>query len=152
MEEHDRVLAWICVVPIKIEELQRDVGQHNMAKESIPVLAFPLTNAGGEKMRIKITPMEDNKGFGLGIMAFINATRAGGTLRPTSTSYWKATRELAAIGLWPNKSQLNNVKSKIGRYTGGLETYASGNKKKKSWYKVEEVTVAVRTGGFNDHE
>ena len=140
------MLAWLCIVPMDEEELKRLVGPHNLEKETVPVMAWSLEIQGGGKLQVKMTPMEENKGFGLGILAFVNATRADGVARPSSASYWKATRELTAVGPWPNKSQINNLKSKLGRYTGGLETYSAGNKKKKSWYAVEEQASSVRGG------
>ena len=146
LEEPTKMLAWFCLVPMDVEELEKAVGQHNINKETIPVLAFPLEDENGKKLKVPIMPTEDDKGYGLGLLAFINATRAEGEARPSPTSYWKATRSLSAVGLWPNKSLSSNLLSKIGRYGGGMETYSAPNKKKRSWYKVEEATMTSQEG------
>ena len=146
MDKHDSMVAWLCMVPMDEAELRKTVGPHNLEKETVPVTAWSLEQQGGGKMLIKLTPPEENKGYGLGVLAFVNSTRAEGGALPSSASYWKATRDLTAVGPWPNKSQINNLKSKLGRYTGGFETYAANNKKKKSWYTVEEQAPATRGG------
>ena len=128
------------------DELKRAVGPHNLEKETVPVMAWSMVQVGGGKVAIKLMPAEEDKGFGLGLLAFVNTTRVETGASPSSESYWQATRKLLGVGPWPNKSQINNLKSKLGRYSGGFETYSSDNKKKKSWYASEERASAVRGG------
>ena len=131
------------------DELKRAVGPHNLEKETVPVMAWSMMQVGGGKVSIKLMPAEEDKGFGLGLLAFVNTTRVETGASPSSESYWQATRKLLGVGPWPNKSQINNLKSKLGRYTGGFETYSSDNKKKKSWYASEERASAVRSIAHN---
>ena len=135
------------MVPLNLEDLKKTVGVQNVDKSSVPVLAFNLTDPAGKKLKVQITPTEEDKGYGLQVMAFLNTTRVeGSTEGPSSAEYRKATRELAAVGLWPNKSVPSNLRSKLGRYNGGTETYSAENRKKTSWYKMQEVPMASKEG------
>ena len=67
-EEPGKVLAWVCMVPMTVEELKQAVGVQNVDKSSVPVLAFNLKDPAGEKLKVHITPTEENKGFGLHVI------------------------------------------------------------------------------------
>ena len=141
-EEPTEVLAWLCIVPINIQILQKEIGSHNLEKPSIPVLAFNLKDPAGEKLKVQITPTEEAKGYGLNLLAFIEGTRVeGNEVDPTPEAYRKATRELSSVGLWPNNSQIRNLRKKLRSYQGGLSTYSPANKKKASWYKIEDSSA-----------
>ena len=123
---------------MNIQELQKEIGSHNLEKPSIPVLAFNLQDPAGEKLKVQIIPTEEDKGYGLNLLAFIDGTRVeGNAVGPTPKAYRKATRKLLSVGLWPNNSRTNNLMNKLGRYQGGLSTYDPANKKKASWYKID---------------
>ena len=123
----------------------------NLDKESVPCMAARLKDpTSGKPLKAKARPLEDNKGYGLHMMALIDATLVDGygprgpMINPDE--YRKATRKLCSTGLWPNNSNPSNLLSKLTKYNGGTSTYTADNLKKASWYAMEEVATATNTG------
>lgn len=132
------------------------MGAHNEAKDSIPVLAVRLMTGAGEQVRLEMRPLEQDPGFGLGVLAFLNATAVEGFgptgPLPTAGDYCAATQALLRTGLWVNKSDPSNLATKLGKYKGGTSTYPSNNHKKVSWFvptaAEAQPVPSTRPGNF----
>ena len=127
------------------------VGPVNLEKESVPCMAARLKDqASGKPLKARAMPLEDDKGYGVHLLAMIDATLVegygpGGPMIDPG-EYRRATRKLCSTGLWPNNSNPSNLMSKLAKYKGGTSTYTADNLKKVSWYAMAEVAAASNTG------
>ena len=107
----------------------------NLDKESVPCMAARLKDpASGKPLKAKATPLEDNKGYGLHMLAMIDTTLVvgygpGGPMNDP-VEYRKATQKLCSTGLWPNNSNPSNLSAKLTKYNRGTSTYTADNLKK----------------------
>ena len=119
------------------------IGSHNLDKQSIPVVTIKPSIEAGTTAKLALQPREQDTAFGLGVLAFINATAVehfGATSpMPTPDEYWRCTLSLLTTGLWVNKSNPSNWETKLSKYKGGTSTYPSDNHKKVTWFVQDDA-------------
>ena len=127
------------------------MGPLNVDKESVPCLAAHFRDSTTSAvLKAKAKPMEGDKGYGLHLLAMLDATmvegygQGGPMVDPKD--FRNATRKLCSGGLWPNNSNPSNLLNKLAKYKGGMSTYTGDNAKKTSWYAMAELEAPTSSG------